>query len=423
LRPLLALLAALLLALAVPAPPAFAANEKEELNALRQRLDRLKREAAAAEENRSEVADQLKESESAISNANRRVRELAERQTAVTQELRNTEASIRSLEGDLGSRDRDLSRFVYGRYVAGDHDATRLILSGDDPQRIARDLVYLSYISRAQAGLIQGLRSNVDALKTLAEEVRAKRAEVVELQGRETAERAKLEKERLARKVVLDKLGSQIQSQQKEIQSAQRDEQRLTKLVESIARMLREQEAKRQADLRAQREKAARDAAAARNRPAPRDGQREPPVARVDKVPEAAEGGGVFSSLRGRMRLPVRGELASRFGAARAEGGTSLKGVFIRAQSGAEVRSVAPGRVVFADWMRGFGNLLIVDHSDGYLTIYGNNESLLKQAGDRVKTGDSIATVGASGGNQETGLYFELRHQGRAIDPLGWVGR
>jgi septal ring factor EnvC (AmiA/AmiB activator) len=125
--------------------------------------------------------------------------------------------------------------------------------------------------------------------------------------------------------------------------------------------------------------------------------------------------------LRGKLRFPVRGELTRRFGA-QTEAGMEAKGVFIRATPGEPVRAIAGGQVVYADWMRGFGNLLIVDHGEKYLSIYANNESLLKQVGEAVTPGEAIATVGASGGNEETGLYFELRHLGRAFDPLRWVG-
>ena len=97
------------------------------------------------------------------------------------------------------------------------------------------------------------------------------------------------------------------------------------------------------------------------------------------------------------------------------------KGVFIRAREGQPVRAIAGGRVVYADWMRGFGNMMIVDHGEHYLSIYANNESLLKQVGESVEPGESIATTGSSGGNEETGLYFEMRHLGRAFDPLSWV--
>ena len=117
----------------------------------------------------------------------------------------------------------------------------------------------------------------------------------------------------------------------------------------------------------------------------------------------------------------MRGELASRFGNRRPEGGPSWKGLFIRSPSGQEVRAVAQGRVVFAEWMRGFGNLLILDHGDGYLSVYGNNEAVLKQVGDAVRAGEPVATTGASGGSAESGLYFETRHEGRPFDPLKWV--
>jgi septal ring factor EnvC (AmiA/AmiB activator) len=129
----------------------------------------------------------------------------------------------------------------------------------------------------------------------------------------------------------------------------------------------------------------------------------------------------LFSSLRGKLRLPVLGELIGRFGAPRGAAGTEAKGVFIRAPEGQPVRAVAGGQVVYADWMRGFGNLLIVDHGEAYLSIYANNDALLKQLGDLVAPGETLATTGASGGNEETGLYFELRHLGKAFDPLRWV--
>jgi len=116
----------------------------------------------------------------------------------------------------------------------------------------------------------------------------------------------------------------------------------------------------------------------------------------------------------------VRGEVTNRYGAARKDTGLSWKGLFIRAPEGAEVKSVAKGSVVFADWLRGFGNLIIIDHGDGYMSLYGNNQSLLKNLGDDVKGGDTIAAVGNTGGNESAGLYFELRRRSQPFDPLSW---
>jgi septal ring factor EnvC (AmiA/AmiB activator) len=184
-----------------------------------------------------------------------------------------------------------------------------------------------------------------------------------------------------------------VRSTRREIRTLVADEMRLSRLVEEIGKVL-----------------TARPGAG---------------YVRVERAVESGrDDSRPFSRLKGLLRLPVRGELVGRFGAPRLaadSGGAPAKGVFIRAGEGETVRAVAPGRVVYADWMRGFGNLLIVDHGENFLTIYGNNESLLKQPGDLVTLGEALATVGASGGNEETGLYFELRHEGKPFDPLGWV--
>jgi septal ring factor EnvC (AmiA/AmiB activator) len=181
---------------------------------------------------------------------------------------------------------------------------------------------------------------------------------------------------------VLDRVAAEVRQSRKEIKVLRADERRLARLVEELGRVI---------------------------------------SARVERTPQADARKEPFSKLRGRLSLPVRGELIGRFGAPRGATGTEAKGVFIRAPEGQAVRAIARGQVVYADWMRGFGNLLIVDHGEAYLSIYANNESVLKQVGELVAPGEAIATTGASGGNEETGLYFEMRHLGRAFDPLRWV--
>jgi septal ring factor EnvC (AmiA/AmiB activator) len=131
--------------------------------------------------------------------------------------------------------------------------------------------------------------------------------------------------------------------------------------------------------------------------------------------------GAPFEQLKGRLHVPVRGQVTERFGSPRADSGLSWRGLFIEAPAGREVKAVAAGRVVFADWLRGFGNLLILDHGDGFMSLYGNNETLMSQVGEPVRSGDTVATVGSTGGNTASGLYFELRYQGKPFDPLGWL--
>jgi murein hydrolase activator len=371
------------------------ADTKGELKALRDQLETLKREMAESEGDRKEVADQLRDSERAISDAARTYREHQAAQRKAREDHRDIDARIRRHELDIGARSKALERIVYFRYVHGEAGPLRVMLASRDFSSLARDLYYLSYVSRAQSELIRGLRESVNELSQLAQQSRTKAEELAALEAQARDGRSRLEAERAEWQRVLTRLSSQIQSQRRSMQTLQANERRMSDLVERLSRAIRE-------------------------RPAPSPSLPKP-TDRNDKVPEAGDTRGVFSSLRGKLRLPVRGDVVGRFGSPRAESGVSWKGVFIRGAEGDEVRAVAPGRIVFADWMRGFGNLMIVDHGDTYLTIYGNNESLLRRPGETVRSGDAIATVGRSGGNESAGLYFELRHQGRAIDPLAWV--
>ncbi len=186
-------------------------------------------------------------------------------------------------------------------------------------------------------------------------------------------------------------------------------------MIEQQAAEARRREARnaRPAPCRSSRRRASRDGAATAQR---RAGGRSTPS------PTAATGSGAFAQLRGQLRLPVRGAVVGRFGAPRGGGGATWKGVFVRTEAGADVHAVAAGKVVFADDLRGFGNLVIIDHGDQYLSIYGNNETLLRHTGDTVRSGDVIARAGNSSGDEETGLYFELRYRGRPFDPMGWTG-
>ena len=143
-------------------------------------------------------------------------------------------------------------------------------------------------------------------------------------------------------------------------------------------------------------------------------------IAKNEETPTNAYAGSNFSSLKGKLNLPVRGDVTNRFGSSRSDTGVSWKGLFIRANEGSDVKSVASGRVVFVDWMRGFGNLIIVDHGSGYMSLYGNNQAVLKQVGDEVNAGDNIAAVGNTGGNESNGLYYELRRASKPFDPLSW---
>jgi septal ring factor EnvC (AmiA/AmiB activator) len=276
---------------------------------------------------------------------------------------------------------------LVARYAAGAPDNLRVALSGADPAEVARGLHYASYVSRAAAGMLADYRAGLAQAQRLSREADEQRARLAENERAARADRDRIVAERREKRRVFDQVAREVRAGRREIKVLRADEARLARLVEQIGRIV---------------------------------------YGKVERVPERGAkpaAGASFAALRGRLALPVAGELAGRFGAPRGGTGAKIesKGVFIRAPEGQPVRAVAAGQVVYADWMRGFGNLLIVDHGEAYLSIYANNESLLRQVGDTVAGGDTVATTGASGGSEESGLYFELRHLGRAFDPLGWV--
>ncbi len=368
------------------------AGREEDLSALRARIEALRTGLDEKEANRREARDALRDSERAISDANRTLRALEAEGRAVQAELARLAGRQAALQGGIARQQAALGRVLAARYAAGDvhgSDALKVALSGEDPADVARKLYYLAELSRATARLLRELRAGLAdaALLRRAAEERRGRLEVIE--GQRRADRDRIFVERRERRRVLGRVLVEIRGTRRQMKTLLADERRLARLVEEIGRVLK-----------------ARPGAG---------------YARVEKVPELGSLAGPFSGLRGRLRLPVRGELVGRFGTPRSEGPAGQKGVFIRAREGEAVRAVAAGQVVYADWMRGFGNLLIVDHGEAYLSIYANNESLLKQTGDPVAAGEAVATVGASGGNEQSGLYFELRHLGQAFDPLRWV--
>ncbi len=376
----------LALAAALVSPPSFPV-EKEALEALRSRIERLRNQIADAEETRAEARDSLRDSEQAISDANRALRELSRQRKAAQSDLQTTTSSKTAIVAEVGARSDQLGRLLAARYLRDDPSYAKLLLSGADPQKTARDVVYLGYVSRAEADLIRTLRARLASLAEIEQRARAKTAEIAGIETARARSREELLNQRLARRRVLQRVSAQIRAGRKHVKILERDEARLSRLVEGLSRVIA-----------------------------------ATPAGRLnDKLPERTAMELAFDRLKGSLRLPVRGELANRFGAPRSGRGPLWKGLFIRSPQGQEVRAVASGRVVYADWMRGFGNLLIIDHGQGYLSIYGNNESVLKSVGDEIHTGDVVATVGASGGNTESGLYFEIRHEGKAFDPLKWV--
>jgi septal ring factor EnvC (AmiA/AmiB activator) len=256
---------------------------------------------------------------------------------------------------------------------------------------------YYNYIQRARAELIAALRQRGEEISALAAQRGERLAELARNESDTAAQAKALERERAERASVVARLADEITRSRREIGRLKKDEARLAKLVEEIARALAAKQAKPPAS--------------------------KPRGKAVDSVADASSSARAFPALKGQLKLPVRGELSNQFGTPREEAGTTWKGLFIRAVTGETVRAVADGQVVYADWLRGFGNLLILDHGQGYMSLYAYNEGLLRQVGEKVRAGDPLAQVGSSGESADSGLYFELRRDGKPFDPMRWVAQ
>ena len=415
---------------------------EEQRDQLQQKLDSLKRDIDRTEVAKGSAADALSASEGAISKADRALRDLSDKQKQSEGKLAQLVQQQSGLSSTVDVQQAQLSKLMRQQYLAGNEDRIKLLLSGDNPNRINRDLQYMGYVSQAQAKLIESLRVNLQAVTDNKAQTQNAKFELEEIADEQRQQKAVLEQEKAKRATLLSQLSSKLTAQRKEAGNIERDGQRLSGLVDKLAALIEAQKKadaaareKRQQELQAKAKARAaereRQAAAAKARPA--NGSTASQVASApsaadaiddDEAPPSAAAddnfGQAFASLRGKLRIPLRGELIGKFGASRGNGQV-WKGWFIRAAEGSEVKAVAAGRVVYADWLRGFGNLIIVDHGQQYMTIYGNNQAVLKRAGDLIKAGDVIASAGNSGGNEQSGLYFEMRHEGRAFDPLGWV--
>jgi septal ring factor EnvC (AmiA/AmiB activator) len=369
---------------------------------LRARVVQLKKRLAESEAAHSEASDALAESETAISAANRRLRELGQARRQVEAQISVLQERERNTRSRQGSHELAVAQMIRTQFALEGRRPWQQLIDGTQPGGAARQRLYLDRVIHAEVRQIGDLRQRHDELVELESQSRDRRAELASIAAEETTSRSQLLSQQATHKATLARLSREIAAQRRSVAELEQDEARLTSLIDQISRLLAEQ---------------------ARKHPAPRP-PTTTPVPRGEAPSLAA-----FSALRGKLELPVEGHLGARFGAPRRDedgqpeaGAPTWKGLFIRAPNGAEVHAIAAGRVVFADWLRGFGNLMILDHGNGLLSVYGNNETLLRGIGDLVQAREVIAAVGSTGGSQDSGLYFELRYQGKPFDPLAWVG-
>lgn len=394
------------------------ARSREALEALQGRLEALQSALTSDEKSQEAATAALRKAGRELSIVGRRLRDTQAQREAVARELQNFRAEQAELDARIARRRERLAAWLRDHYQRGGEARLADFLASRSPNQVARDSVYLQRIGAANLELIRQQRDDIAALAGVEQRIHARSTELAALEARQTRERQALEHAQAGYRRQAAELEARVREQKREVSSLKLDEQRLGNLIAGLER-LAEERRRREIEARTSAREGTQEPTVVERG----QSSREPVVAMLERQVTSVPKGVAFASLKGRLDAPVAGSLIGRFGEARAGGGAQWKGVFIRAREGAEVRAVAGGEVVFADWLRGFGNLVIIDHGQAYLTIYGNNDVLVAQLGQRVLGGEAIASVGIDGGTRESGLYFEIRHRGEPVDPLQWVRR
>ncbi|WP_062379414.1 murein hydrolase activator EnvC family protein [Pseudomonas abietaniphila] len=416
--------------------PAFADDERaqtqKQLDATRQDITELKKALSQLQEEKSGVQKDLRSTETEMGKLEKQVE-------ALQKELKKSETELQRLDGEkkkLQSARIEQQRLIAiqarAAYQSGRQEYLKLLLNQQNPEKFARTLTYYDYLSKAR---LEQLRSFNETLRQLAEvekDIDLQQAQLLVQKSSLDDQKAQLDTVRQQRQVALAKLNQDYKARDQKLQARQQDQADLTKVLktieETLARQAREAEEARQKALLAQQEAEKRQReqealAKSRGKDDSNEAPRRPTKAPGALVSSAGQSyGGPFDQAKGKLPWPVDGRLLARFGETRGDDErTKWDGVLISAAAGSQVHAVHGGRVVFADWLRGAGLLVILDHGNGYLSLYGHNQSLLKEAGDVVKAGEAISTVGNSGGGQDTpALYFAIRQQGRPSDPAQW---
>jgi len=399
---LLVLLVAACPARAQDAKPADSREAEQRLQKVRSELKAVATERRKLEGVRGDASRQLRQADEQVGTVQRSLRGIESTLQRDTATLAQLQAERATLAGDLDAKKAQLARLLRAAQVAGGDAPLKAMLAQDRIADAERALTYQGYLQRGRVQRIRELGAELQRIDALEREIGERQSALATDRKQRAAQLAQLEAARKQRAGLLAGIDKQYQDKAGREKALGRDAKALQGLL---------------AQLRATAAKAARDAARARTEAAKRtaSGNKAAPAKRtvVAGAPALRVGG---------LGWPVTGSLLASYGGQLPDGRRS-DGVLIAASAGTAVKAVADGTVVFADWMTGYGNILIIDHGNGYMSLYAHNDSLLRDAGDAVKRGDPVASVGTSGGQARPALYFELRRNGAPVNPGSWLSR
>ena len=391
------------------------AETQQQLDAAQKDVAELKKLLEAIQKEKSGVQGELKKTESEMGQLEKQVKGLQQELNKSNEELKRLDTEKKKLQQSRLEQQRLIGIQARAAYQGGQQEYLKLLLNQQNPEKFSRTLTYYDYLSQARLEQLATFNETLRQLANVEQDIATQQNQLNEQKSALDGRREQLAEARKERQLALAKLNKDLSARDQKLKARQQEQAQLGAVLKTIEATLA-----RQAREAAEARKLALAAEQARRK----DAKAGPDAAGPLVSSSGATYGGNFASARGKLPWPVNGRLAARFGSAR--GGderTKWDGVLISAGAGSQVHAVHGGRVVFADWLRGAGLLVILDHGNGYLSLYGHNQSLLKDAGQIVKAGEAIATVGTSGGQNTPALYFAIRQQGRPSDPAQWCRR
>ena len=352
---------------------------KKELAQLQQRINKLKNAVNSTKTKRTKTEKALKSTEVTIGKTSKKLRQVNKDLKAGQAKLKELDKEKTQLHSALNKQQSALGTDIRASYMQGRQEYVKLLLNQEQPEKLARTLRYYDYFHRSRSQRINEFTETLEEIATVTDKINHEKVRLGKLKTKLTEQKDKLLSAQKERKVVIAKLDKELSGSGNKLDKLLSDELELQALLDAVQQTLD--------DL-------------------------PPDIGQVK-----------FRTRKGKLPWPVAGKLSHRFGTRKHKSKLKWKGVVIRANDGQDVHAVHHGRVIFSDWMRGIGLLLIVDHGDGYFSLYGHNQTLLKDTGDWVNPGEVIASVGNSGGQAKSGLYFEIREAGKPTNPLNWIAK
>ncbi|WP_338804076.1 murein hydrolase activator EnvC [Xenorhabdus griffiniae] len=389
-------------------------ENKNQLKDIQQDIAEKEKSVKQQQKQRADLLNQLKEQESTISEVGRSLHTTQTRLNKLENDVSSLNTNIKHLQTQQKEQRQLLANQLDAAFRQGNHQGLELLLNGQENQRKERILAYYSYLNQARQETIAKLQKTTEELNQQKKLQLEKQSEQKAILASQKQQKQKMETARTARQKTLTTLESSLKKDQQSLAELRQNE---TRLRDKIAKA--EREAKARAEREAREAARVRAQVAAKQKQAQQKGSSYKPT-EEERALMARTGG--LGRPAGQAIWPVRGRVIHSFGEA-IQGELRWKGVVISAAEGTEVRAISDGRVLLADWLQGYGLVVVIEHGKGDMSIYGYNQSTLVSVGQQVRAGQPIALVGSSGGQQQPSLYFEIRRQGQAVNPLPWLGK